>query len=96
MPEPPAYLVRLYDMIYSNDMQLLVDIIEDVIDKDMGNHQREMLVNLLYQILTRGEGEARYETIHSICKNLNNDPETLTEKAQELVTEILEMVGDRE
>jgi hypothetical protein len=42
---------KSYSKVFSNDKQLMVDILDEEIDKDMSNSQREALINLLYTIL---------------------------------------------
>jgi len=82
-----------FDKIFSNDIQLLIDIMEDVIDKNMTNEQRESLVYLLSCIVARGDFGERVEIIRSICKNLNEDTDLLTERCQSLISTILESVS---
>lgn len=80
---------KTFEKMYSNDKDLLVDIIEDTIDKDMQNGQREALVNLLYQLISKGGCENKLDTARDIWRKLNFDPDTLTEKAKELVASLL-------
>lgn len=55
-----------YDKIFTNDITLLIDIIQDTIDKDMTNKQRESLLYLLLKIIERKNWENRCETIKDI------------------------------
>ena len=42
---------KTYSKIFSNDKQLMVDILDDEFDKDMSNDHREAMLNLLNTIL---------------------------------------------
>lgn len=42
---------KTYSKIFVNDRELIVDILDDEIDKDMSNEQRELMINLLFTIL---------------------------------------------
>lgn len=42
---------KTYSKVFSNDKQLIVDILDEEVDKDMSNHQHEALINLLFTIL---------------------------------------------
>ena len=53
--------------MFSNDKRLIVDILDEEIDKDMTNDQREALINLLYTILHVSK-ENWYDTKLEIIK----------------------------
>ena len=85
---------KTYDRIFSNDKELLIDIIEDVIDRDMKEQQTESLLYLLHLIIQKGGWEHKYDTVRDICEKLESWPESLTEKSQAVITDILKFVNE--
>lgn len=85
---------KTYDRIFSNDKELLVDIIEDVIDKDMEDNQRQSLVSLLYITVIKGGWDYKYDTVRDICKKLEAFPDTLTEQSKSTIEALLKFVNE--
>lgn len=85
-------------IMFKGNKLLLVDIIDENLDKDMDDDDRQSMIGLMYYLLSAAKDESppfyrdKTETIRDVCRKLNEDPDTLTEKSNEFIELILKEV----